>query len=122
MGTKLVGDHLSRGTKLLGTICPGGPNLMGTVCPWESILLRSFVQGDGKGGSNGFGTKCVAAMQSSALQLSCSPEKVVFCAALNTESVFVLLTKTFPQRCQLPNWLTLFKNTSSQWGMNFYVM
>ena len=24
MGTKLVGDHLSRGTKYLGTICPWG--------------------------------------------------------------------------------------------------
>ena len=33
MGTKLVGDHLSRGAKFWGTICPWGLNLMGTVCP-----------------------------------------------------------------------------------------
>ena len=33
MGTKLVGDHLSRGTKFLGTICPWGQNWLGTVCP-----------------------------------------------------------------------------------------
>ena len=58
MGTKLVGDHLSRGTKFLWTICPvqwdqifgdhltlgtkfdgdrlsRGINFMGTVCPGE---------------------------------------------------------------------------------------
>ena len=33
MGTKLVGDHLSRRSKFSETICPWGPNLMGTVCP-----------------------------------------------------------------------------------------
>ena len=49
-GTKLVGDHLSKGTKFLWTICPGGPNLIGTVCPGGSILWGSFVQGDRKSG------------------------------------------------------------------------
>ena len=32
MGTKLVGDHLSRGTNFGGTICLWGTNLMGTIC------------------------------------------------------------------------------------------
>ena len=44
MGTKLVGDHLSRWTKFWGTICPGGPNLMGTVC------LGGQEVGNGKSG------------------------------------------------------------------------
>ena len=35
-------------------------------------------------------------MQSIALQLSCSPELVFFCAALNTESVFSLVDYNFP--------------------------
>ena len=54
MGTKLVGDHLSRGTKFWGTICPWGPNLLGTICPGDQFygdrLSRGQEVGDRKSG------------------------------------------------------------------------
>ena len=84
MGTKLVGDHLSRGTKFLWTICPvqwdqifgdhltlvtkfdgdrlsRGINLMGIVSPGgQEVGDRKWGTGSGGlevRGSNGFWTK-----------------------------------------------------------------
>ena len=44
-GTKLVGDHLSRGTKLLGTICPGGPNFGGPFVQGDQIFGNHLSMG-----------------------------------------------------------------------------
>ena len=78
MGTKLVGDHLSRGIKLFGdhlfrgakfsgTVCPWVPNLMGTVCPGGSILQGSFIQGNRNWATESLGIKWVRD------QMHCSP-------------------------------------------------
>ena len=51
MGTKLVGDHLSRGTKFLGTICPWGQNWLETVCP-EGPINWGPIVGDQMSGDH----------------------------------------------------------------------
>ena len=61
MGIPKYGDQIGwepfvQGTKILGTICPWRQNLMGTVCPGGQKMGGTEVRG-----SNGFGTKCVAA-------------------------------------------------------------
>ena len=80
MGTKLVGDHLSRGIEIFGIICLWGSKFLelfvyGDQNFGDRIWWGLFVQGDQYGdhlskgtgsgvpevrGSNGFGTKCVA--------------------------------------------------------------
>jgi hypothetical protein len=62
LGDQIFGDHLS-----MGTICPWEPNLMGTICQGGSTFWDRLSQGTGSGGtevrgSNGFETKCVAAL------------------------------------------------------------
>ena len=62
MGTKLVGDqffedHLSMGTEFDGDHLPRRINLMGIVCPGGQEVGGPEVRR-----SNGFGTKCVAAI------------------------------------------------------------
>ena len=44
------------GTKFLGTICPDGPNIWGSFVQGDRICWGPEVRG-----SNGYGTKCVAA-------------------------------------------------------------
>ena len=60
-------DHLSMGTKLVGTTCPRGPNFGGPFVHGDQIGWDHLSRGTGSGGpevrgSNGFGTKCVAAV------------------------------------------------------------
>ena len=77
------GDPKIWGPNWVGTICPGGPNFwgpfvqgtkfLGTICPWGPFVQRDQFYGDhlSRGtvsgglevrGSNGFRTKCVAAI------------------------------------------------------------
>ena len=60
MGTKLVGDHLSRGTKLVGDQVLGDHLSMGTKFVGDHLSRGTESGGPEVQGSNEFGTKCVA--------------------------------------------------------------
>ena len=57
-GDQIFGDHLSMGTEFYGDCLSRGINFMGIVCPGKGS------RGPEVRGSNGFGTKCVAAYKS----------------------------------------------------------